>query len=60
MYGCRATINKVVANFVVYYAIDDMEAHSVLTLEGYGSDKEDGWVLLEETPEEAVAGEGVA
>ena len=45
---------------VAVQAIDNMEAHSVLTLEGYGSDKEDGWVLLEETPEEAVAGEGVA
>ena len=39
---------KSVVNFFVYYEVDDNLSQHVLTLDWYGGDAPDCWVLLEE------------
>ena len=41
-----------VANFFVYYEIDDNLSKHCLTLEDYNGDDEGSWVLLEAEPAE--------
>ena len=44
----RKTLDGEVANFFVYYEIDEDISKHVLKLNTYGGDGIDSWVLLEE------------
>ena len=53
----RYKVDGEVVNFWVHYEIDDNTSRHVLTLDAYGGDAVDSWVLLKETARETESAE---